>query len=98
MENNAEYPDIKSMDISEEQAVEQIKPEGGYMIVTKPIKKEGLKDYIVYTVVTNKLNEPIYKRFSDFYALREKLLERWPGVYIPNIPHKKIVVLYIKLE
>ncbi len=71
--------------------VETLKP-ANFMMVTKPIKKDGLKAYIVYTVVASKLIEPIYKRFSDFYALREKLVERWPGIYIPNIPHKKMVV------
>jgi hypothetical protein len=62
------------------------------MTVAKPLRKDGIKDYIVYTVSTDKLGEPIYKRFSDFYALRQKLVERWPGVFIPNIPHKKMVV------
>ena len=27
----------------------------------------------------------------DFDALRRKFVERWPGVFIPNIPHKKTV-------
>ena len=34
------------------------------------------------------MKEPIYRRFSDFYSLREKLVERWPGIYIPNLPPK----------
>jgi hypothetical protein len=37
------------------------------------------------------LNDPITRRYSDFYSLREKLVERWPGVYIPNIPGKKVI-------
>jgi len=32
------------------------------------------------------------KRYSDFFALRTKLLERWPGLYIPGIPPKKTIV------
>jgi hypothetical protein len=85
MENTEKMEYIKSLDLNKKES------DNNFMIVTKPIKKDGLIAYIVYTVVTSKLNEPIYKRFSDFYALREKLVERWPGVYIPNIPHKKIV-------
>jgi hypothetical protein len=60
--------------------------------VTRPLKREGLKSYIVYTVIVNRKKEEIYRRYSDFFALREKLIERWPGVYIPNIPPKKVVV------
>ena len=37
------------------------------------------------------MKEPIYRRFSDFYSLREKLVERWPGIYIPNLPPKVAV-------
>ena len=32
------------------------------------------------------------KRYSDFYALRVKLIERWPGIFIPGIPPKKTIV------
>ena len=60
--------------------------------MTKPVIKEGIKTYVVYTIITNKINEPVYRRYSDFFALRTKLIERWPGVYIPNIPPKKLVV------
>ena len=37
------------------------------------------------------VKEPIYRRFSDFYSLREKFVERWPGIYIPNLPPKLTV-------
>jgi hypothetical protein len=63
--------------------------------ITNPVKREGLKSYVVYTVIVNRRKEPKYRRYSDFYLLREKLIERWPGVYIPNIPPKKVVVRII---
>jgi len=31
------------------------------------------------------------RRFKDFYALRNALVSRWPGVYIPAIPGKKMM-------
>ena len=31
------------------------------------------------------------RRYSEFYALREALSQRWPGVYIPAIPEKKLM-------
>lgn len=31
------------------------------------------------------------RRFSEFFALRNVLYQRWPGIYIPAIPEKQIV-------
>jgi sorting nexin-1/2 len=57
--------------------------------IGEPIKKEGLKSYVNYTIILKGTNETIFRRYSDFFALRKKLTERWPGVFIPNIPPKK---------
>ena len=53
---------------------------------------------MVYTIKIKGQEERVYRRYSDFYALRAKLMERWPGVYIPNIPPKKAVVSINKLN
>ena len=54
--------------------------------------KEGLKKYVSYTLTGSAVNNTeISRRYSDFFALREKLCKRWPGIYIPNIPKKKAV-------
>jgi hypothetical protein len=45
----------------------------------------------MYTVECNLIKNIVYKRYSDFDSLRSKLIERWPGIYIPNIPKKKMV-------
>jgi len=60
--------------------------------VLNPLKRDGIKSYIVYTIKLLNSNEAIFRRFSDFFLLREKLISRWPGVYIPNIPPKIAVV------
>ena len=57
-------------------------------MVSDPILVEGIKSYVQYKVTGELVKEPIYRRFSDFYSLREKLVERWPGIYIPNLPPK----------
>jgi sorting nexin-1/2 len=31
------------------------------------------------------------RRFSQFFALKHALSSRWPGVYIPSLPEKKLV-------
>jgi hypothetical protein len=59
--------------------------------VLDPIKKEGFSSYVVYTVKAKYLKDPLSRRYNDFHILRSKLIERWPGVYIPNIPPKKAV-------
>ena len=57
-------------------------------MVSDPLLVEGIKSYVQYKVTGDLVKEPIYRRFSDFYSLREKLVERWPGLYIPNLPPK----------
>ena len=47
--------------------------------------------YIAYTMDGTDLTEQLSRRYSDFYSLYEKLLQRWPGIYIPRVPPKKII-------
>jgi PX domain len=49
------------------------------------------KKYTVYEVSgTDKSKEfRVDRRYSDFFALRNKLVENWPGYFIPPIPEKK---------
>jgi hypothetical protein len=54
-----------------------------------------MNSYIMYSIKLTGLNEVYFRRYSDFFALREKLVDRWPGIYIPNIPPKKSVVCII---
>lgn len=62
------------------------------MYVTDPVlNKDGISSYTSYTLKGKKVNEPLVRRYRDFDSLRAKLVERWPGVYIPNIPKKKAV-------
>lgn len=35
------------------------------------------------------------RRFNDFYNLRNVLVLRWPGCYIPPIPSKQTMVQYL---
>ena len=62
------------------------------MYVCDPVKnKDGVKAYTSYTLKGSRVPVPLNRRYRDFDALRKKLMERWPGVFIPNIPHKKKV-------
>mmetsp|Transcript_33621 Transcript_33621/g.32659 ORF Transcript_33621/g.32659 Transcript_33621/m.32659 type:complete len:131 (+) Transcript_33621:228-620(+) len=31
------------------------------------------------------------RRYNDFFALHQALCQRWPGMYIPNIPPKQAI-------
>ena len=61
------------------------------MYIDNPKKTEKtVGSYIAYTLDGTDITERLSRRYSDFFALYEKLLQRWPGVYIPRIPPKKI--------
>jgi hypothetical protein len=37
----------------------------------------------------------IFRRYKEFYLLRNSFVERFPGLYIPPLPPKKTVVIII---
>lgn len=59
--------------------------------VLEPTTKDGIKKFTLYKVECSLIKDPVFKRYSDFDALRTKLCEKWPGIYVPNIPPKKMV-------
>ena len=61
------------------------------MYIDNPRKiDKTVSSYICYTMDGTDVTEQLTRRYSDFFALYEKLLQRWPGIYIPRIPPKKI--------
>jgi len=54
--------------------------------------KEGVKGFTFYSLKGTKVPEVLSRRYRDFDALRKKMVERWPGIYIPKLPNKKKVV------
>ena len=60
------------------------------LFISDPIYiREGLSWFTSYSLQCEKLPEPISKRYRDFEALRKKLVENWPGVFIPNLTQIK---------
>lgn len=53
------------------------------------IAKAIPKNYVLYHIEGPILSEIIDRRYSDFWNLRERLLENWPCVYVPGLPPKK---------
>ena len=65
------------------------------MYIENPQKIEKkVGTYISYTLNGTDITEQMSRRYSDFHALYEKLLSRWPGIYIPRIPPKKLTKNY----
>ncbi|KAK2655583.1 hypothetical protein Ddye_008635 [Dipteronia dyeriana] len=71
--------------------------------VTDPVKLgNGVQAYISYRVIT-KTNLPEYqgpekiviRRYSDFVWLRDRLFEKYKGIFIPPLPEKSAVVCFI---
>ena len=50
---------------------------------------EGIKLFCKIKDSTD-LTKQITRRYNDFYSLYEKLIERWPGIYIPRIPKNNL--------
>lgn len=57
-----------------------------FYVSSPKLQKNKLSQYTTYSIIRNKLSSPILRRYSEFRVLRQKMLERWPGVFIPNIP------------
>lgn len=64
--------------------------------ICDPVVKEErmLSKFVVYTVRGQDSSGSFetYRRYSDFTALRTALVRKWPGVYIPAVPPKQILV------
>ena len=61
------------------------------MYIDNPKKTEKtVGSYIAYTLDGTDITEKLVRRYSDFFCLYEKLIQRWPGIYVPRIPPKKI--------
>ena len=53
--------------------------------------KEGVKGFTFYSLKGTKVPEVLSRRYRDFNALRKKMVEKWPGIYIPKLQDKKKV-------
>lgn len=53
------------------------------------------KTYIIYDVEGSDKNGTfcVKRRYRDFYELRARLAENWPGLLVPPLPEKKIGVV-----
>ena len=61
------------------------------------INEEKVTNNTSYTILGTKISKPIERTFKEFIILREKLVERWPGIIIPNISLKENIEMRIDM-
>lgn len=60
------------------------------LYVSDPVvNKDKITSFVSYSLKGKIITDILVRRYRDFDALRTKLMENWPGLYIPNIPHKQ---------
>lgn len=54
-------------------------------------QKFNTSKYVIYTIKGYDKNGEfnVKRRYSDFFELRKKMIENWPGIFVPSIPGKK---------
>ncbi len=81
---------MKDITIDAENPSEQQDSRQQQFTVTNPMKVQKHIKYTVRGIDSDGAFEEM-RRFSEFFALRNMLSLRWPGVYIPQIPEKKVM-------
>lgn len=72
--------------------------EGPEIYVSNPkLLTSGVSKHHVYTMRgRDRLGDfEVARRYKEFHLFRDVLVARFPGLYIPPIPKKKIVILLI---
>lgn len=64
-----------------------------YLRVINPVQEDGHIRYCIETSLYKLGNTKLTRRYNDFKNLRSRLVDRWPGIYIPNIPPKRLLFL-----
>ncbi|CAG9328168.1 unnamed protein product [Blepharisma stoltei] len=62
-------------------------------ITNSTLKDDTFSKYISYWIQGHDSsgNFQVYRRYSDFLALRTQLIQKWPGCYIPPVPPKQLI-------
>ena len=70
-----------------------MKNKSDYLYITsyKIVQNQNTIPYINYVISGRQLLSPIERRYSDFLAYRDKLIQNWPCYFIPGLPPKKTI-------
>lgn len=82
---------MKFSDVNLDEPIkEEVDPRIKLFSVSNPVKSGG---HIKYSVSGVDMDGPFdeVRRYRDFFALKNGLTQRWPGIFIPALPEKKLV-------
>ncbi|KAM3130724.1 hypothetical protein pb186bvf_017138 [Paramecium bursaria] len=77
---------IQNYDIEQDNLFQQ--PGIQYRVCEPKIHQDGqgvMSKRFVYFKIVNEKNEAIYRRFKEISTLRDILIQRWPGIYVPPL-------------
>lgn len=88
------YDEEEDTNLKENDAAIKKQLTGIEVKVDNPQKKDGGtfgKNYTVYDVIGKDRNGSfsVKRRYNEFFELRSKLCQNWPGYFIPPIPEKQ---------
>ena len=94
LEKEEHYDEEEDTNLKENDAAIKKQLTGIVVKVDNPQMKDGGtfgKNYTVYDVTGSDRNGSfnVKRRYNEFNELRKKLVENWPGFFIPPIPEKK---------
>jgi hypothetical protein len=94
LDKDEAYDDEEDKNLKENDNAIKLQMTGIEVIVENPQIKDGgtfSKKYTVYDVTGRDRNGnfSVKRRYNEFNELRKKLVENWPGYFIPPIPEKK---------
>lgn len=89
-----EYDEEEDKDLNQHEFAIKGQLTGITVKVDNPTKQSGGtfgKDYTAYDVIGSDKNGSfsVKRRYNEFFELKKKLTENWPGYFIPPIPEKQ---------
>ena len=69
--------------------MEENAPHNSFLYIDSYVIVKSAMSHVEYVLKGSLLQKDIQRRYSEFFLLREKIIERWPCIYIPELPPKQ---------
>ena len=66
-------------------------------VINTEIRNDKFRKHVLYSISGEDISGcfACLRRYKEFATLRGILVSYWPGFYVPQIPPKKMIVIYI---
>ena len=71
--------------------MEENAPHNSFLYIDSYVIVKSAMSHVEYVLKGSLLQKDIQRRYSEFFLLREKIIERWPCIYIPELPPKQVI-------